>query len=373
MAGTLPGREAAAKGMAGQVKPKNEKGQFKERLTQRDGKALLGQSLDKQRKRLGRETDADALDEVRPTGQSAGADKDRGGKDPAATTSKATDEHSSKGATGEIDEQKLAAAHQALKLDGWTEDDFRALTPQRVIDLGQRAIDRQRERGKELRERSGDANAAASASKDATTKKDEPKGEAKRASSTSADFTEEELETIIREDFDEFDATEVKPWVKAISKVARRLLGGSDAAFEARASKVLEKQLGEAKASLTETQAVMRAEAEFDRAVDVLTKEYPELDKEDGRVQLAKRIGQLRKGGDTKSIRTLVIEQARALWGDEREKRLEEERRNSEEASARENGTFAVTAATGLDRKKGPKQLLGESFDRLAARRRGRT
>ena len=48
-------------------------------------------------------------------------------------------------------------AVKALKLDGWTDDDIKALPPERLVALGKKAKDRHSEIGKKLQSRSAES------------------------------------------------------------------------------------------------------------------------------------------------------------------------------------------------------------------------
>lgn len=258
-------------------------------------RALRGESLED-------ETDASALDSVRPTGKSG----DQKPADSDAETSAATDE-----APAETEQRAtrskvkdLENARKALKLEDWTDAELDDLSDDAILKHGRRAKDAQVAKARELR-MEADARAKDSGSlKPAATQATKP-GAAKTAESDDDDAW---FEATAKESFKDFDGGETtEPFVKALSKFSR-----------AATERAMERHSAQIAKAVTEHVAQVVGELRFERAIEALRGDFPDLDVEDGLAEVSKLIPALAKTGDYKDTTSLVRAACNARWGDKR-------------------------------------------------------
>lgn len=358
--------KAGEKMAAGNTQKRESAGVFggKQSMSLSEAKKMLGESFDKgSGKKLPAETDAKALDEVKAKGKDSDANSDRASKKDASTD-KGEGDAASKKATGSVDPKKLERAQQALKLAGWTDEDFKSMSDERVVALGEKAHARDVEQGKKNRDKPTDTDAD---------KADDASGDAGDKLDDAVDDDPDEdalVDAAVKTHFKGFEPEQVKPWAKAL----RSFVGAESKRVQTAANKHSEGLITKATKEITARAEKLidaaMATAEFDRTAETLKVEgFSEIDTDEGRLELANAIGERRAGGNKMSVRALALQESRALWGDARQKRIEERKRQDELDSAKDNGTLGVvTRSIEGGRNKTGKELFAESFDRHAKR-----
>lgn len=282
------------------------------------------------RKSLGKETDAKALEEVRPKGEGA-----KQTKDPAPQSAKATDakspEESSPAAT--LAATHMADARKALALDGYSDDDLAKFSPERILALGKKAKERQAEVGRKLEEA---AKTKAATPSDAS--KSDP------ASQKAATTDKPQTKT---DEPDPFDALYKKHFAGFEDNADfAKSLGGFSKEFATQ----LQSEIATGIKGLAEQFTAMRAdmvreireeaarETEFERAVDALKDDFPESSSVDGRSALRDLFVTLAKEGKVKDIKQGVLQSADALWAQQRREREAAAAKSKASSDARKNG-----------------------------------
>lgn len=375
---TKQAAESAAAGekmAVGNTQQRGAGGQYggKKSYSLSEAKKMLGDTFDRgSGKKLPAETDGKALDEVKPGGKDSETESARASKkSDAAADEGAHAESSQKDKPAAADSKELARAKEVLKRRwGYTEDDFKlyADNPQRLIELGSKAHAQDVAESMKGREKAKtDADKGADAAGD-------DQGDDPDEGADDPDADDLEADRDVQEalkHFSGYDRKQVEPWVKTINAYMAAGTKRTQAAIMKAAEAHIEKRIKALNAEITQLINAGRAEAEFDRTCETLKADYPEIDTDEGRLELAKAIGERRAGGNKESVRALVHAQAKALWSDARAKRIEEQKRQDELDSAKDNGTVAVSTRTKGGARKGSngKELLGEAFDRASGRR----
>jgi len=152
--------------------------------------------------RLPKETDADALDGVKPKGQdqAQGQDPNKGAKPIGAT--KSTSKNAGEKAAPAT-EQQLDKARKALALTGHDEEDLALLTPEQTLALGKKAEHRNAEKSREMREAAAAKNG-------------------QKSPASAAGESDEEgalFEGLVKEHFSDFEDNE--PFQKSLAGFAK--------------------------------------------------------------------------------------------------------------------------------------------------------
>jgi hypothetical protein len=250
-----------------------------------------------QARQLGKETDAKALDSVKPTGKDPAAKTDRG--QPA----KGTQDTEAAGPKDTTEAQKAARATELdkskkhLALDGWTEKELSRLTEDQLLEFGK---DAQEQHAAKYRE--GAERAAAERSQPA-------KGTARPVGDAKPDDNSE-YEAIAREHF-AWAADEDGQFSKSIAGFGRSIEKRVNALVESRV-KAAESEVVE---SLKEIRSLLADELHFELGSRDLRDSFPASTTPDGRKSLATRYAALRKHDPKLDPRTALDQAADSLWG----------------------------------------------------------
>lgn len=273
-----------ARGSDGKFAPKPEQGGTS---IQKAAKSIVD---DMNRRALQKETDAAALDGVKPKGQDPKAEKDAGkGKQPTSETEPTSKDQSQK-PDPEFD-KKLDKAKKALRLQGLDEDDIAALTDEQVVALGKRANERQSAKGRELREAAEKRKAAAAKASAEPTEGDED--------------DDLEMEAIAREHFREFDDKEGR---------FARSLGRFVKAANARREATIETMV---KSELESIQRHLSLGLQFELASRDVSGQFPKAKTPEGRKALFSRFGALLESDPDLDPAQAVEQAAGSLWAAE--------------------------------------------------------
>jgi len=273
--------------------------------------------------RLPQETDGKALDTVKPKGKGTGATAD-----PAPASAEATKSDKSEGTSpGNTAVAKhLDAARKALALDGLTEDDLAGMKPERILALGKKAHDRQADIARKLEDKAKADKAAP-----ATARKAEDGGSQKPATTSPAsESDDDDFDAIAKDAVGMYDESD-EHFSKSMGKLAKSIHASIERKFTASLEKTLE-------AHAEKLATRLNAEFEFERAVDSLKAEFPQLDTQDGRDALVPILESIATAGTAKNIRDGVKASAYALWGEERERTKAEAAKAHKNRDARSNG-----------------------------------
>lgn len=244
------------------------------------------------KKALAGETDAEALDAVKPGRQDPAAKQDQrqpskkgtletGKADPADTTPS----------------PELEKARAALKLDRWTDEKLAILTDEQVLKLGKAAQDEHRAKYQAGREQ-------AAAAKNG------------KAPATTADMGNDdeslEFEEMAKEHFADFDDQD-----GAFGKS----LAGFAKATHARMRSALQSEIAairaEALESITKMHRDLRQSVAYEAGLRELADEFPKAATPEGRKALSERVTAILSRDGDLDVRTVTREQANGLWADE--------------------------------------------------------
>lgn len=238
-----------------------------------------------EKKRLARETDAAALDGVKPKGKDRGDGTDsKKGEKPAGDTATDSEKPEAK-ATAKHTEQELDKARKALRLTGLDEDDLAHLTDDQLVALGKKATERNAAKSRELREKA------------------EARKAAEKAKAAPADDAgdDDDLEDLVREHFKGFEDKDGR-FSKSLAGFAKALDAKRGAAHKAELEAV-ERSLGQA--------------LQFELGVRDVASQFPKAKTQEGRKSLLARSMALMEADDTLDPQSAVEQAANSLWAAE--------------------------------------------------------
>jgi hypothetical protein len=277
------------------------------------------------RKHLGLETDAAALDSVKPKGQSPKVEPDRAPESDATTEATDDPEQTSLEATRtrRAANPQLKSAQQALELEGWTEAELASLPDNRILALGKRAKDLQSEQGRKLRESKQTTNGTApdpAAETDGTTEREEPESRDKPATQKTKDYTP--LATKHFGDDPQYDT-----FRKSLAAYSNDLLQSDRKDRETELA-----NLGR------EVESKIRAEMMFDRACEKLSApdRFPQLATPAGTARILPYLEPMLRSG--LSLDQAIEKAATAEFAEENEKGKKKTAATKAESSARDSG-----------------------------------
>lgn len=249
---------------------KNDRGEFqaKQKANRMDMEAVALKSV--QRHMLGKETDAKALDSVKPKSQAPAVKPDRAPKGEATTDEDAPEEPSVEATRERRKSIKLLAeAQQALILEGWKEDELLSYPDERILDLGKRAKEFQSWKGSKLRGGDKPSSDADPASHERGTTDD---AEASAKSNGHAPkVPAKEIESIARKHFGEYPNGEL--FAKSMTAFANDLLTHHSKSVDSR---------------VIESEQSIRAGLELERVFTKLSAadRFPQLATKEGQAQV---------------------------------------------------------------------------------------
>lgn len=257
---------------------------------------------------LARETDGKALDGVKPKGQDQGAKTDPG--KPSATA-QAKLEQTSHEATSAV-----RGARQALALEGWTEDDLADLSDAKIVALGKKATELHAARDRKLRENAQQPKTDADPAKSSVTAPAPKKGEE----------VDGELEALAKEHFAGFE--DDAGFTASLAKFSKAVSDRTATALRA-----------EVKAQIEESQRGAIGEARFERALDRVRSEFPQVDTQEGRDAVEALVPGIAKSGVHKDAHSIVRAACAAAFTDQAREQAERDYTRS----AKESGQVVTS------------------------------